>query len=57
MIFDLEEMEQLRKHDKAVCFSGQLLELALKIAKSYSFKDLFVCSEEAQLARLACSTA
>ena len=48
VIFDLEEIEQLRKHDKAVCFSGQLLELALKIAKSYSFKDLFVCSEQAQ---------
>ena len=38
---------KLRKHDKAVCFSWQLMELALQITKSYSFKGLFMCCEQA----------
>ena len=57
VIFDLEEMEHEDSESMTKQFVSansfkKFLKLVI-ITKSYSFKDLFICSEQAHLARLA----
>ena len=56
VIFDLEEMEHEDSESMAKQFVSansfkKFLKLVI-ITKSYSFQDLFICSEQAHLARL-----
>ena len=60
MIFDLEEMdhedsESMTKQFVSPNSFKKFLQLVI-ITKSYSFNDLFICSEQVHLARLACFT-